>query len=38
MSTKEALDRYLGKNTRITETDEGNGYKKVYNINDLKVA
>jgi hypothetical protein len=32
MSTKEALDRYLGKNTRITETDEGNGYKKVCDL------
>ena len=29
MNTKEALDRYLGKNTRITETDKGNGYKEV---------
>ncbi len=32
MSTKEALDRYLGKNTRIAETDKGNGYKEVCDL------
>ena len=32
MNTKEALDRYLGKNTRITETDKGNGYKEVCDL------
>ena len=32
MNTKEALDRYLGKNTRITETDRGNGYKEVCDL------
>ncbi len=29
MGTKEILDSYLGKNTRITERDNGNGYKEV---------
>ncbi len=29
MGTKEILDRYLGKSTRITETDKGNGLKEV---------
>jgi hypothetical protein len=32
MNTKEALDRYLGKNTRITETDKGNGFKEVCDL------
>jgi hypothetical protein len=32
MSTKEILDRYLGKNTRITETDKGNGFKEVCDL------
>jgi hypothetical protein len=32
MNTKEALDRYLGKNTRIAETDKGNGYKEVCDL------
>ena len=32
MSTKELLDRYLGKNTRITETDKGNGFKEVCDL------
>ena len=32
MNTKEALDRYLGKSTRITETDKGNGYKEVCDL------
>lgn len=32
MSTKDLLDRYLGKNTRITETDKGNGFKEVCDL------
>jgi hypothetical protein len=32
MSTKETLDRYLGKNTRITEKETGNGYKEVCDL------
>jgi hypothetical protein len=32
MGTKELLDRYLGKNTRITETDKGNGFKEVCDL------
>ena len=32
MSTKEILDRYLGKNSRITERDAGNGYKEVCDL------
>lgn len=32
MTTKEAIDRYLGKNTRITERDAGNGFKEVCDL------
>lgn len=32
MSTKAILDRYLGKSTRITETDKGNGFKEVCDL------
>lgn len=32
MTTKDLLDRYLGKNTRITETDKGNGFKEVCDL------
>jgi hypothetical protein len=32
MGTKEILDSYLGKNTRITERDNGNGYKEVCDL------
>jgi hypothetical protein len=32
MNTKEILDRYLGKNSRITEKDAGNGYKEVCDL------
>ena len=32
MSTKEILDRYLGKSTRISETDKGNGFKEVCDL------
>jgi hypothetical protein len=32
MSTKDILDSYLGKNTRITERDNGNGYKEVCDL------
>ena len=32
MNTKDALDRYLGKNTRIAETDKGNGFKEVCDL------
>jgi hypothetical protein len=32
MSTKEILDRYLGKNTRITEREAGAGFKEVCDL------
>ena len=32
MSTKDILDSYLGKNTRITERDNGHGYKEVCDL------
>ena len=32
MTTKEAIDKYLGKNTRITERDAGNGFKEVCDL------
>jgi hypothetical protein len=32
MNTKQVLDRYLGKNTRITEKETGNGYKEVCDL------
>jgi hypothetical protein len=32
MTTKDLLDGYLGKNTRITETDKGNGFKEVCDL------
>jgi hypothetical protein len=32
MNTKEALDRYIGKKTIIAETDKGNGYKEVCDL------
>ena len=32
MTTKEILDRYLGKSIRITETDKGNGFKEVCDL------
>jgi len=32
MGTKEILDRYLGKSTIITETDKGNGFKEVCDL------
>ena len=32
MTTKQILDNYLGKNTRITERDSGNGYKEVCDL------
>jgi hypothetical protein len=32
MNTKEILDRYLGKNTRITERDAGGGFKEVCDL------
>ena len=32
MSTKEILDRYLGKNTRSTEKDLGDGSKQVCDL------
>jgi hypothetical protein len=32
MGTKEILDRYLGRSTRITETDKGNGFKEVCDL------
>ena len=30
MSTKLILDNYLGKNTRMSEKDAGNGFKEVW--------
>jgi hypothetical protein len=32
MNTKLLLDNYLGKNTRHTEKDAGNGYKEVCDL------
>ena len=32
MNTKMILDSYLGKKTRITERDNGNGYKEVCDL------
>ena len=32
MSTKDILDSYLGKKTRITERDNGNGYNEVCDL------
>jgi hypothetical protein len=32
MNTKLILDNYLGKNTRVTEKDKGNGYKEVCDL------
>ncbi len=31
-NTKLILDNYLGKNTRVTEKDKGNGYKEVCDL------
>ena len=31
-STKSILDKYLGKDTRITEKDTGNGFKEVCDL------
>jgi hypothetical protein len=32
MKTKLILDNYLGKNTRLSEKDAGNGYKEVCDL------
>ena len=32
MNTKLILDNYLGKNTRVTEKDKGDGYKEVCDL------
>ena len=32
MDTKKVLDNYLGKNTRITEKEIGNGFKEVCDL------
>jgi hypothetical protein len=32
MNTKLILDNYLGKNTRVTEKDAGNGFKEVCDL------
>ena len=32
MSTKLILDNYLGKNTRMSEKDAGNGFKEVCDL------
>jgi len=32
MTTKDALDRYLGKNSKITEKDMGDGTKQVCDL------
>jgi len=31
-TTKSILDKYLGKDTRITEKDAGNGFKEVCDL------
>ncbi len=31
-NTKAILDKYLGKDTRITERDSGNGFKEVCDL------
>jgi hypothetical protein len=32
MNTKLILDNYLGKNTRVSEKDAGNGFKEVCDL------
>ena len=32
MDVKLILDNYLGKNTRVSEKDKGNGYKEVCDL------
>lgn len=32
MTSKEAIDRYLGKSTRITEKETANGFKEVCDL------
>jgi len=32
MNTKLILDNYLGKNTRVTEKDKGEGFKEVCDL------
>ena len=32
MNTKLILDNYLGKNTRVSEKDSGNGFKEVCDL------
>lgn len=32
MTSKEAIDRYLGKSTRITEKETTNGFKEVCDL------
>lgn len=32
MDTKLILDNYLGKNTRVSKKDKGNGYKEVCDL------
>lgn len=32
MDIKKLLDTYLQKDTKLTETDQGNGYKKVCDL------
>jgi hypothetical protein len=32
MNTKLILDNYLGKNTRVSEKDKGDGYKEVCDL------
>jgi hypothetical protein len=32
MNTKLILDNYLGKNTRVTEKETGNGFKEVCDL------
>jgi hypothetical protein len=32
MNTKLILDNYLGKNTRVSEKDQGDGYKEVCDL------
>ncbi len=35
MNTKDLLDKYLGKNSRISERDTGNGYKEVCDLDHI---
>lgn len=36
MNIKNLLDNYLGKNTRLSEVDKGNGYKEVCDLDTME--